>query len=263
MSSFRLNGLAALTLVAAIVAGAEEPAAAPRPAETMRVRILASEESPEVLGFWTGSALTVLEECGESGSCRFEELGEIGGSRWFFRQRKSGDQEDPRWDGALIEKPPSREARVVWSANGDATLTYLDDLAWFTRGGDTFLLVPVVWQGSAFFHDDQLFRWKGDHWQQVEVKSWWPALGLEPCYEMREGPFLDFPNLAIDTELWLPQDGSTQPSGGRLEVSFKVENDRLVPAEWKLSRVEEEGGDPVPTCGSRLGPCPPCRGDAP
>lgn len=139
---------------------------------------------------------------------------------------------------------------MLWDASGPGKLRLI---GWTFEG--YFLEMPrfdpergLLWvagymAGTGQANADMLFQKRGDRWIEIEMTSWRDALDprLPDGLGVWKGVEYDFLDggMSADARLWKPSDANCCPTGGRANLGFVIEGERL-----RLDTVSAQIGGP-------------------
>ena len=197
--------------------------------------------SPQWLDLMPGHGCTgVSAEDGRH--CGISEIGEFGEVTWFWFYENELGEGLKESRGDLIARFPDGELKRVWGIRSVTARTR--DASVFRHGDATFVHLQLRYPGTGSHREDVLFQWRDDHWQEMDTLSWRKEITLPPCYGMWKGPFIDFHEMTLESDVWIEGDGNCCPSGGKLTASFAIVGNRLSVADWSHDIGEGSLSDP-------------------
>jgi hypothetical protein len=167
-----------------------------------------------------------------------------GGTMLLWQLQEGASEEDGIGGGAML-----------WEAQGDAAprpIGWVFDAATMRpprfAPGPGLVWVPGRGIGTGEANADALFQKRGNRWVDIDMEDWQEVAAARLPHGLRiwHGVDYDFlgDGMGAETALWKPDDANCCPTGGRANLSFAIEGDRLVltglsvqagasDAEWK------------------------------
>jgi hypothetical protein len=185
------------------------------------------------------------EECESArgaGFCGLSEIGEFGEAKWFWYYENPTAEAQNISRGDLVVQYQTGELERAWGVR--SVIDRVTDVKKLQKGSEIYVHIQLLTPGTGSHRHDVLFKWRDSHWQEIDTWSWIEAIDLPPCYGIWKGPFIDFNDLSLESDVWIYGDGNCCPSGGKLAVSFEIVGNRLSVADWKHEMGEGSLSDP-------------------
>lgn len=177
-------------------------------------------------------------EADDDTTCRVEESGAVAGASTLRYQLQGFFQDQLRMSGAAI----------VFALAPDGMLTPLivdyGDTGHYGQpqvlaaAAGTLLFIPGHMEGTGDFSLDQLYLKVADAWHDVDIDTWQTVLArrLPKDLAVWKGIYPDYKKMTASTPLWTKTDGNCCPTGGRADITLRLDGTVLTIEALKVTR---------------------------
>jgi uncharacterized protein len=157
----------------------------------------------------------------DSGTCKVEASGRLGGTPLAWQRRAYGDGDTTTAAGVVVYVVQGATARpIVWHDEDDAGF---DDPALIASPAGTLLDLRGYLHGTGNLSAEAVLVEEGGTWRQLDTGAIDSGLVAHVPHgrAIWKGVYPDWRHMTVDSPLWKETDGNCCPTGGTVRATLK------------------------------------------